>query len=624
MRKLALVVVALLLTASLTPSLPQQLRVVGYAWILVPAVMQTDSGYAWTVANVTVFVTEGWGDVYVSTYSLTQEDFQGAATAAARVICSLLNVNFSNYNFYFKVVGPAIIVGGPSAAVAMAVAVYSALTGQPVNRSVMVTGIVSPDGTVGPVGGVFEKAQAAAAQRARVFLVPPGQSIVITYRTVVQRVGPFQFYTVRPETLNLSDYAWREWRLRVVEVATIEDALYYFFDYKAKPLTPGRVVLSTRALSIIFSVRSKLLSTAESELAAANSSLSASGVDALTRRFLSRYLSTANQYLARARGDTNVESIPLLATSIAYSRWVKLLVDYYMRRPLDHYVSRVSSQLSEVMKSVEGAGASDFTDLNVLIIAANLAISASRLYNDSASAWQSDPATALQNLAFASALLDEARLWLGAVRGGAPLQARQAAATYISVARTSLSYAYAVLSQAGADMTMVYLASKYYRAATSMYSSGRTFLAAVAAAKCVALSEAALASFQATASGADVYLKFARRQAEVIASSAIDSLAAVYYVNYTALSGFAADQLAWLKHATHLGSLALELSRAGGLAEQPLSSAPQAPQQSQPNAPQSNGGEREESILDKLLRVLSALVEAINRALKSLADWLLP
>ncbi|MEM4899547.1 MAG: S16 family serine protease, partial [Thermofilum sp.] len=138
---LSLWITVLLVSATVLAQRPgEKLQVVGSAWVLAPAVYQTDSGYAGSVTNITVFVTEGWGDVYVSTYSLTAEDFQGAATAAARVVAKLLNLDFSKYNYYFRVKSDAVIIGGPSAGVAMAVAVYSALTGAPINRSVMVTG----------------------------------------------------------------------------------------------------------------------------------------------------------------------------------------------------------------------------------------------------------------------------------------------------------------------------------------------------------------------------------------------------------------------------------------------------------------------------------------------------
>jgi len=619
-RRLAALLAIALLAAQLAPALPQQLRVVGYAWILAPAVMQTEAGYTGTVTNVTVLVTEGWGDVYVSTYSLTQEDFQGAATAAARVVCNLLNLSFSSYNFYFKVVGPAVIVGGPSAGVAMAVAVYSALTGQPVNRSVMVTGMISPDGTVGPVGGVYEKAQAAAQAGAKVFLVPPGQSVVVTYRTVVRRVGPFRFYATQPVTINLTEYAARELGLRVVEVSTIEEALRYFFGYKPPARAAGKPSLSPEALAAVESVRAALLAKAGDELASARSYLNSSQLSAVARRLLSGYLSYAQQYLTRAEGVEGVGAIPLLTLSVAGSRWVKMLVDYYLNKPLDGYANDVAARLGSVAGEAEAVTCGSFLDLNLKILAAELAVRASRLYNESARAWSSDPVTALQNLALASAYLDEAELWLRRVEGGYAPDARQAAATYLSVARTTWSYAYSVLSQAGGSTDLANLAGFYYRAATALYSAGRSFLAAVAAAKAVALAEAALLAYQFSASGADVYLKTSRIQAEAAASKAPDSLAAVYFINYSALAGSASDAIAWLKHATHLGNLALEL---GGGAAAPRGGAPQQDQRPQ-QPPQQPGSERRESsLLDRVLEALKSFLDAIAKAVKALLEWLL-
>ncbi len=45
--------------------------------------------------------------------------------------------------------------------------------GWKVNPKVMMTGMINPDGTIGPVGGILEKASAAASVGAKLFLIPP-------------------------------------------------------------------------------------------------------------------------------------------------------------------------------------------------------------------------------------------------------------------------------------------------------------------------------------------------------------------------------------------------------------------------------------------------------------------
>jgi len=63
-------------------------------------------------------------------------------------------------------------VDGPSAGVAMAVAIASAMTGQPVDNKLAMTGEVSIHGSVKPVGGVVAKVEAAFQSGADTVLIP--------------------------------------------------------------------------------------------------------------------------------------------------------------------------------------------------------------------------------------------------------------------------------------------------------------------------------------------------------------------------------------------------------------------------------------------------------------------
>lgn len=65
-------------------------------------------------------------------------------------------------------------VGGPSAGMMFALAIYDKLTPEALTGGLSVagTGTIDPDGTVGPVGGVDQKMVGAAESGAEVFLVP--------------------------------------------------------------------------------------------------------------------------------------------------------------------------------------------------------------------------------------------------------------------------------------------------------------------------------------------------------------------------------------------------------------------------------------------------------------------
>ncbi len=625
-RIFSLVAVAIILGSLFSPAYPlQQLRVIGSAWVLAPAVSQTDSGYVGSATNISVFVTEGWGDVYVSTYSLTQEDFQGAATTAARVVCSLLGLDFNRYNFYFKVKTDAVIVGGPSAGVAMAVAVYSALTGLPINRSVAVTGMISPDGTVGPVGGIYEKAEAVASRGAKLFLVPPGQSVVTTYKVVVRRIGPFEVYSTQPVTVNITEYAMKKWGLRVIEVSTIEEALHYFFNVQFKPRAYANPAVSGEVMRKVSDVWSTLERIAAAELDSARSYVNSSPLTSFTKSALFDYLNTyASSYLDAARRyRNNAGSILLLTSSIATSRWIKFIVDYSTGRKLETEVDNIRKDISRYMSLVENLEARNFAELNYKVIAGDLVIRASRLFNSSASKWSSDPQGALQDLAYASAFLEEAKLWMEGLPQGKPASAYQQASTYVSIARSTWPYVYSVLSQAGSPSVLLDYASTYYTAATSLYSLNKYFLASIAATRSIALAEAAMLDFQGRASGSRVYLDISSRRALEIASSAQDLLVTIYFYNQSLLASSDVDRLAYLKLASELGSLVLDLAKSSNVtAQQPQVQQPgeqpqPPPQPTKPQPTKSIWDTIAEWLRDVYMRVALAL-EGLVKILKNL------
>ena len=123
------------------------------------------------------------------------------------------------------------VLGGPSAGAAMTIATIAAIEGKEVRGDVAITGTIEQDGSVGFVGGIVEKMEAAAQKGVKLFLVPKGQAKLTTYERVVeeQRRGGFVFQRVRyvPKTIDLNEYAKSELGIEVREVATISEAAGY-------------------------------------------------------------------------------------------------------------------------------------------------------------------------------------------------------------------------------------------------------------------------------------------------------------------------------------------------------------------------------------------------------------
>ena len=90
---------------------------------------------------------------------------------AASVLRSLTGKDIHDYDIHINVIGGGNI-DGPSAGTAILAAIVSAVTERRIYQNVAVTGEISLQGRVRPVGGVFEKAYGAKQAGIRTLLIP--------------------------------------------------------------------------------------------------------------------------------------------------------------------------------------------------------------------------------------------------------------------------------------------------------------------------------------------------------------------------------------------------------------------------------------------------------------------
>lgn len=92
----------------------------------------------------------------------------------------------------------------------------------------MITGTINPDGSIGPVGGVLVKAEAAKGVGAKLFLVPVGQGVQTSYvpENQCRTIGRYQYCTTDYDSqeVNITSQAG----IAVKEVSNISEALKYF------------------------------------------------------------------------------------------------------------------------------------------------------------------------------------------------------------------------------------------------------------------------------------------------------------------------------------------------------------------------------------------------------------
>ncbi|MEM4581123.1 MAG: S16 family serine protease, partial [Candidatus Korarchaeum sp.] len=235
-RKVFLVLLMAVIILPYLPSTAERSK----AFLKVPAVYQSPDGtLAGTLGNLTVEVEKGEGIVYFSAEPLTQIDTQGAARTAALVASYILNVDPRSLNFYYRLESGSTIVGGPSAGAAMTVATVAAILGKQVRGDTIMTGMINLDGTIGPVGGIPQKLQAAAEAGAKVFLLPAGQEIVEEAVPKQVRVGPLVITTVERRKVNVTELG-EKLGIKVVEVSNVDEALGYMLGLRVERAPPNR------------------------------------------------------------------------------------------------------------------------------------------------------------------------------------------------------------------------------------------------------------------------------------------------------------------------------------------------------------------------------------------------
>lgn len=95
--------------------------------------------------------------------------FRSASWLATVVAFDVIRADLDDYNIYFDIPDTA---GGNSASAAQAVALLAALLGHDLDPAVVITGALLPDGTIGPVAGIREKIEGAAAYGMGTLLLP--------------------------------------------------------------------------------------------------------------------------------------------------------------------------------------------------------------------------------------------------------------------------------------------------------------------------------------------------------------------------------------------------------------------------------------------------------------------
>ena len=355
-----------------------------------PAVAQSENGsYFGVLTEINVTMMNGSGNVFVITSPLTQLDMQGSARLAVDVAGMLTGKDVSQYDFLFQVKTDSPIVGGPSAGATMTVAAICLLEGLPVNDGVIMTGMINPDGSVGPVGGILEKGEAAGKAGMKYFLIPKGQNI--EYKVVEEKVGWVTLYHKVP--INVSEELYNKYGLIVKEVEDINDALAYFTNYSFKEEKSEKAIITAEYYKEIMQpLASEILQEANESYLKAESMFKDSNIPVGNwlynpRAIVSNSLDDAGKALNDAelayKNAFYYYSISKAFQSKINSLFVTYACQYYNGTNIQQIYENVSAAVDNAMKEAANAKINGLVSLQCVGAAQQRALDAREYVNKS-------------------------------------------------------------------------------------------------------------------------------------------------------------------------------------------------------------------------------------------------
>ncbi len=184
--------------------------------------------YEGVTLKADVELREGKGRILINTEPRIGIDLQTSARIAVSVAEAYTGLNLTDVDIIITIKGEeeVEVVDGPSAGLPITVAIISVLRHENISDAVYATGTINLDGSIGAVGGIPEKALAAAKNGAKIFIVPKGQSKVIVYeRKEVEVLPGFKIIRYVPREVTLKDYLKNQgFDVEVFEVSNIVEA----------------------------------------------------------------------------------------------------------------------------------------------------------------------------------------------------------------------------------------------------------------------------------------------------------------------------------------------------------------------------------------------------------------
>jgi uncharacterized protein len=401
--------------------------------VYAPAVAETDNGYVGIISTITVTIqSNGSGRVFVDTLPLTQIDMQGSARLSVKVASALVKnddnciINPEEYDYFFVVRTDSPIIGGPSAGGVMTAATVSLLQNWTLDNKTVMTGMINPDGSIGPIGGILQKIDAAYTTGASRFLIPKGQMTYTDIVTETVRVNGWIQTISKQITRNVSDYAMENYGIEVIEVEDIKDALLYFTGWSYPEYEINGSIITEQYISSMKPLATNLLEKSRSSY---NNASNFFDNTTIPNRWPNYYKNQVTDFLNNAyerfidSENWYNQEIYYTSTSKSFqslidSRFVTFACEYFGRDNTEEYVESLLNEASDLHYSksrlAKNADVNGSISLQCVGAAQKRASDADTYLKDAESSYQNgDYITAIYKISYATQRSDSIEWWLG-------------------------------------------------------------------------------------------------------------------------------------------------------------------------------------------------------------------
>jgi uncharacterized protein len=284
-------------------------------------------------ADLHIKIEEGTGKMYSSINSSVGSSTQESERNAVDICEDLIDNIKGKYNYYFDIESNASSIDGPSAGAAMALLLVSMHSDKDLNGKVSITGTISSEGYVGDVGGIYEKAKKAGKIGIKLFMIPSGNR-----EQMIEEDGEVQL-------IDLVNYAYSNWDLKIVEVGTIKQVKKYAqmniddIDINAQNIDPAldfvpSKIKYSKSLEPMREIVDKYLVDSNNTLNNAESSVTESIIkDSTVTQSLLSFLNYAKSSIKDAQKYSSSNYLYTAANSSYLAQIYSITVDEIVKNP---------------------------------------------------------------------------------------------------------------------------------------------------------------------------------------------------------------------------------------------------------------------------------------------------